>query len=450
MTLHEYLEFEAKLPGLDEIKIRGVPIWRLVRSRFRWFILDNYPFTVNRQYRIWTQIKNNHRSFCGLAGLILSRKKVNTIFFPHPRLYLVKGLYVERLTDPLIDYSPLGENCVVLERHQNGLHKEPRLHSEHVVFMDFIDNFARFLKPFCKITDRFRYERELNQLIEILEKEYQFDQEKVKSLFLDIVSFFFIRRSLMAPILKRLSPKQIFYAPRLAFLYVTDYCKHHNINTIELQHGVTVGETELYSGDYNRHIDPDFFCVFGKANVGPQFGMPVERVVNIGFPYKLYIKSLNLEHFDENVVLVISEPEISEKVVDLLISFVEYCPDFTFHIRCHPQEKFTPELLRRIKPYNQIMLVDNTLESFCALSQYVCVLGENSTVMYEAMSIGKKVGRLNYGGFHVKETELIHGGTKINSHDDLIRFVKEPYSSENDAKEVYSDFDIDALNRIIQ
>ena len=67
------------------------------------------------------------------------------------------------------------------------------------------------------------------------------------------------------------------------------------------------------------------------------------------------------------------------------------------------------------------MIVDNKIESFCALSQYECVIGENSTVMYEAMSMCKKVGRLNYGGFCVKETDLIHGGTKINSHDELIK-----------------------------
>jgi hypothetical protein len=95
------------------------------------------------------------------------------------------------------------------------------------------------------------------------------------------------------------------------------------------------------------------------------------------------------------------------------------------------------------------MVVDNTLESFCALSQYECVIGENSTVMYEAMSMGKKVGRLNYGGFCVKETDLIHGGTKINSHDELIKFVESPYSDEQDSKDVYSDFDEHALNSIL-
>lgn len=449
MTIQDYLELENKLPQLDDVEVNDVPVWRVVRTKFRWEMISGRPFTVGKNIQLGVQLKNNHRSFVGLTKLMLSRKRIGTIFFPHPRLYLVNGQYVERMSDPLIDYSAIREDYLILERHQNGLHREPRIHADHVVFMDFIDNMSRVIKPFAKILNRGKYGKAANQLISILETEYQFDQAKMSGAFIDTLSFFFAQKAMTAPVLRHLAPKQVFVAPRQTYQYVIANCKQQGIRTIELQHGVTVGETELYSGSYYGRIDPDYFCVFGKANVGPQFGMPIEKVINIGFPYKNYIQSLGLQKYGPQVILVISEPEISTKVVDLLISFVDYHPDFVFHIRCHPQEKFSAELMERIKRYKQIMVVDNTLESFCALSQYECIIGENSTVMYEAMSMGKKVGRLNYGGFCVKETDLIHGGTKINSHDELIKFVNSPYSDEQDSKDVYSDFDEQALNSIL-
>ena len=449
MTIQDYLEQENKLPQLDDIEVNGVPIWRIVRTKFRWEMISGRPFTVGKNIQPGTQLKNNHRSFVGLTKLMLSGKKVKTVFFPHPRLYLVNGQYVERMSDPLIDYSAIREDYLILERHQNGLHKEPRIHSDHVVFLDFIDNTSRAIKPLVKMLNKGKYGKAADRLISILDAEYHFDHAKMRSVFIDTLSFFFAQKAMTAPVLRHLAPKQVFVAPRQTYQYVIANCKKYGIKAIELQHGVTVGETELYSGSYYDRIDPDYFCVFGKANVGPQFGMPLEKVVNTGFPYKNYVQSLGLQKFESQVILVISEPEISQKVVDLLISFVEYHPDFIFHIRCHPQEKFSSELMERISGYKQIMVVDNTLESFCALSQYECVIGENSTVMYEAMSMGKKVGRLNYGGFCVKETDLIHGGTKLNSHDELIKFVNSPYYDEQDSKDVYSDFDEQALNSIL-
>lgn len=449
MTIQDYLEQENKLPQLDNVEVNGVPVWRIVRTKFRWEMISGRPFTVGKNFQLGVQLRNNHRSFVGLTRLMLSRKKISTIFFPHPRLYLVDGQYVERMSDPLIDYSAIREDYLILERHQNGLHREPRIHSDHVVFMDFIDNVSRTINPFTKILYKRKYGKAAKHLITILETEYQFDHAKMRGVFIDTLSFFFAQKAMISPVLRHLAPKQVFVAPRQTYQYVIANCKQLGIRTIELQHGVTVGETELYSGSYYGRIDPDYFCVFGKANVGPQFGIPIEKVVNTGFPYKNYVQSLGLQKFGPQVILVISEPEISTKVVDLLTSFVDYHPDFIFHIRCHPQEKFSAELVERIKGYKQIMVVDNTLESFCALSQYECVIGENSTVMYEAMSMGKKVGRLNYGGFCVKETDLIHGGTKINSHDELIKFVEYPYSDEQDSKDVYSDFDEHALNSIL-
>ncbi len=128
MTIQDYLELENKLPQLHNVEVNGVPVWRIVRTKFRWEMISGRPFTVGKNFQLGVQLRNNHRSFVGLTRLMLSRKKISTIFFPHPRLYLVGGQYVERMSDPLIDYSAIREDYLILERHKNGLHREPRIH----------------------------------------------------------------------------------------------------------------------------------------------------------------------------------------------------------------------------------------------------------------------------------------------------------------------------------
>ena len=80
------------------------------------------------------------------------------------------------------------------------------------------------------------------------------------------------------------------------------------------------------------------------------------------------------------------------------------------------------------------------MESFRAISQYQVVVGDISSVLFEAMSLHKKIARLNYGGLKAIETEQLHGGTIINCADDYHRFMTEPYSDYNDSKDIYSDY----------
>lgn len=447
MEFEEYLRIERSIPGLDDFSVQGVPVWRLARLHFRWMVMNDRPFTVKPKIQLKDQLLNNHKSFCSLMRLRFSGKKIGNVFFPHPRLYLVDGIYMDRLSDPLIDYSGYGDDYIVFERHQNGIHRTPRLHGEKVVYQDFIDNATRLLsipaKPFVGLFHR----KGISALAGRLAQGFGVSERTTRGLIAKALTEFLLRKWLISPVLRRISPKRVFLAPRATYQHVIAFCKKYGISSVELQHGVTVGETELYSGQYEPRIDPDYFFVFGSSNIGPQFGIPEDRIRNIGFPYKKYITSLGLEKFGPNVTLVISEPQISGILLDVILGLSEAAPDHIFHIRCHPQEKLGPDLMKKIDG-KRIVVVDNKIESFCALSQYDQVIGENSSVMYEAMSLKKKIGRLNYGGLHVIETALIHGGTIINSPEDFVSFVTNPYSGERDAKEIYSDFNISALQSI--
>lgn len=448
MTLEDYLEKERTIKGLDDILVDGVPLWRIVRTQFRWRYLESPSITINPVINVSKLVLNNLKSLFGLIKLRFGGT-VSNVFFPHPRLFYVNDLYLERLSDPLIDCSGIANDYVILERHQNGEHKSPRYHKDKVYYLDIIDTLTRFGGIIFRFYFTKKYHKEVESLLEKLSIGFSIKKAEYRPMFNAILTDYKLQGMLIKPVLNGLCPKRVFLAPRVTFYHVIEYCKKHNIKTIELEHGITVGETILYSGGYCSLIDPDYFFVFGKSNIGEQFYMPIEKVKNIGFPYKEYIKSMDLKPYDANTVLVASEPEISEKIVCALEYISHSYPQCEFHIRCHPQEKMDDDLLARIEKMPNVKIVSNSIESFCALSQYTNVMSENSSVLYEAMSLGKKVARLNICGLNVKESELIHGGTIINSLDDFGRFLNEPYCNDRDSKELYSDYQQETFDSIL-
>lgn len=449
-VLKDYLQIEFGLSGLDDEKVCGVPIWRLARTQFRWRVRDSRPFTVSTDINLWNVAINFLRSFFSLVKLAIFGKKVTALFFPHPRLFFVNGQYLERLSDPLIDVSGI-KDYLILERNQNGTHKRPRYHQSHVVYLDFIDVSVRLISYIAKPFIARKYRKQIDSLYEKLNVGFHLNDENYKVFFANVITNFLLSRWFIHPIILKLNPKVAFFAPRGTFDYATSLCKQYGATTIELQHGIVIDESDLYTtNEYSPEYDPDYFFVFGSSNIGLQYGMPIERVLNIGFPYKSYIKSLGGKAYSSNVALVASEPELTDKLIAVLKDIVNHYPQYEFHIRCHPQERLSEKQYESISDCPQIQVVDNRVESFCALSQYEVVIGEISSVLFEAMSLGKKVARLNYGGLNAKETELLHGGTIVNSAEDYHKFITTPYSDENDSKEIYSDYQYETLNRILK
>lgn len=448
LDIEKYLLIEQSVKDIGEPTIEGVPIWKLVRTQFRWKYRDSRPFTVKPNIQIWELIRNSCISFKGLLLILLKNSKYDNVFFPHPRLFYVNGRFMERFSDSLIESAGIQKSTLIFERHQNGIHKRPRLHSEIVVYLDLLDNITRLLSPIMKIWIQKKYKNQVQDLYNKLDVSFHLNNLSYLDTFYGIITQFLVSRWLFMPILKIVSPKRVFFAPRGTYDYAVSICKKKKIETIELEHGIVIDKSDLYSGEYDQRIDPDYFFVFGIDNVGEQYGVPTNRVINIGFPFKNYVQGNTTRVLDENICLVASEPGITEKIIDVLISIVNQYPEYVFHIRCHPQEKLTSEQLRRISFFSNIQVADNSTESFSALSRYHTVIGEISSVLFEAMSLHKKVGRLNFGGLTSIETERLHGGTIIHSPQEFNEFMKLPYNDDKDSKDIYSDFNPEALKII--
>ena len=154
--------------------------------------------------------------------------------------------------------------------------------------------------------------------------------------------------------------------------------------------------------------------------------------------------------YDRNCTLVISEPETSEYILRAVLRLAKMYPEMEFHLRRHPQETYSSEQIQRIE--NTVNVIDVTSKecSQIAILPYENIIGDNSSVLYEAVSIGKKVGRLNCDSLiaigYKKGKE--DGFYYLNNLKDFDSFINLKHNYEKRSY-IYSDFDIKLFKRLI-
>ena len=398
-VLDKIVEDERKLGIYDE-KILGVPLWRIYRFRIvTQYIKRNYgisSYTAEKRIKFVTVLKNTIISLWQFLRLFLSKQTFENVVFAFPRLQKIGTLYIDKFTDPVIQNSNIKNNCLIFQRPLAGAHNEPRCHHEIAVKSDIVEILSllfTFIFLPCVVII---YGSKVIRIFKKAKIIFSLNRKNFFYFFL-ILSHFLVRYSTYHWIIKRIRPKRIFLVNREIVSPLIVACKKMNVYVYEMQHGITLGTTILYSGDYDPNIDPDYFLVFGEAWRGPQFGIPTEQIINIGWAYKDMVRNLGDDNFfSSKTILVISEPEISKGIVEAISLLARTYDEYTFHIRLHPQEKMEYELLQQIEQLKNVSIQDNLKESSLALLAYEVVIGVNSSVLYEALSLGKRVGRLNF------------------------------------------------------
>ena len=186
-----------------------------------------------------------------------------------------------------------------------------------------------------------------------------------------------------------------------------------NIEVIELQHGII---TKYHIGynflDVKIPYFPDKLLLWGeywKANVDLPKNVKIELY---GYPYlkRQYEKYKNIEK-NLNQVIFISQGTIGKSLSEKAIEFTKENPDLKVVYRLHPGE-----FLRWEKEYKNLYenrnlenleISDNNeknLYEYLFESEYL--IGVNSTVIYEALNLGIKVGVVNLFGYEDVEDLL--------------------------------------------
>lgn len=441
--------------GLYNLKYNGIPIWRLYRfncrNRALKLLFPEYTNKSKKAYDISVKKTVNIvcRSFASILRLRMTNTKVSNIFFAFPRLQNIDGILIDKFTDPVIDYSDLKNDVIVFQKLGRRWSEGDRwmrkrvIYSESIVVISYVLSILYFVVHF--------FSKPAKDIALLYNKAKLLFPLTKKDLLIWHLKFVIFRVMVnkYKSLFKRLCCKRIFVVDREVFFPQLAAAHMSNISSYELQHGVTCGETVLYTGHYDSKIDPDYFLTFGDIWRGNQFSIPIDKMINIGWAYKNFIqKEMHVKEYPEYTVLVISSPEITRNLVNTIIDLAKMNRSFEFHIRTHPQEIITDELKQKIKDVDNVFEVDNTQDSFIAIQAYHHILGENSTVLYEALSMGKNVGCLSYNGFNPIRLadNLNEGFFYLRKAEDFKEFVRHKVNNLNN--NIFSLFNPTAVNNL--
>lgn len=435
----------------------NAPLWRLIRSS----VIDNYLYCKydfgkrnQRKAKIsyFIVLRSFFSSLLSLLKLMLSKKKSKVAIFAFQRLQKIESLYTDKFTDPLTDHLE-AEKFLIFQRPLGGKHLKPRLNHEKTVPIEALDYTAKLigtlLTPFVFL---FYGKKILNTFYEA---RILFSIRYSYILTLTIrTARFLVSYYLYYNLFKRLKTKKVFLVNREINFPIIRAAHKLGIDSFELQHGITFSYTVLYSTQFNEHSDPNYFLSFGEFWKGSQFGIPKEKILNLGWGYKNIIKSRVQNHSSssDDYILVISEPRISSKIIGNVIELAMKFRELIFDIRLHPQEKLSQDISEQISQISNLRIVDNSTESSSSLASYKYVLGVNSSVLFEAISLNKRVGCFNYGGCHpfaflkIKDNPFFI----LHSKNDFPQFLQLSKKTCADNENLfYSNFNAELLNKLI-
>lgn len=441
------------LNGLNELYVEDIPLWHIIRYRMRgYYFLRNGINDISSGSRSKFKLENIRYFFISFFQFIrLFFIKVNpkVCFFGFTRLESVNGFYIDKFIDPIISEIQIKESDFLYFNNQYREHSIPRNNEHGIIYTDFINLFSLlvgvFVLPYLYMRNRLVYMK----VIKVTQK-YISDSNKIILYLLLKSSTIFVQKKIYAIIFKKLNIRSIVGVSRVTFIPQSLAAKQLKIKVIEIQHGITQGLTNLYSGYNNLVVDPDFFCTFGNFCPSTVFGIDQSKVINVGWAFKDYIKRSSQSIQKSDAVLVISEPEISEKLLNFIVALSRKFPDVYFHIRRHPQELFNALQLKILKENSHIIDVSSKQCSQIAILPYNFVIGENSSVLYESLSLGKKVGRINCNGLNAIGYDAANsdGFYYINDIEDFSHFMDAAVINTGKLQ-IYSDFNSNLFNSLI-
>lgn len=442
--------FKEEETGIYDIRIGDIPIYDYVRQFVRReYLLKNGVKSMELLAPVVYSdaLKSILISMIRLSGMYLSGKKYSNIFFAFSRLDMISGKYCDKFTDPYIDCSDVGTDYIIFENGRSGKHLKPRTHNKNVVYTDWITFWSRVSAWFLYPLYRIYYNVEFDSLNNCLAAIFGDDIADNKLIVRKVITG--LRTShIYVKLFKRIGAKRIIAPARPVNQFIAAH--KSGMECFEVQHGITYGETVLYSGGNDELARPDKFLAFGRNKPDDVYGIDPDNMVVIGWPLPDYLEKVSSVQYDKDDFLVISEPEVSDAIIDAVLYLAEKYPDSNFYIRPHPLEGYDKSQRNRIASLPNVLLQNNHINIFESMMGFENVLGENSSVLYEALSIGKKVGKLFFTGLSpiYLQPEDVSSFWEIRQASDLSSMLVGK-SCDKVSKSIYSSFDKVEFSKIL-
>ena len=447
--------------GFYEYTIKSIPVYNYLkryyrRSRLNQINGNNCDYGKNVEVSFWAHFKmlftfNRYewKSFKQILKLVLSSAHYDNFVFAFMRKDLFNGVYIDRFTDPLIDYSNIKNSYIIFERSFNGEHFTPRYHSDKIIFDDVLWKMAKTRAFFFGPIFKLRYKRALDNIVKKLDICFP-DIYHTKSYTSYFIHFNYVYTKLYYKIFKKLKSKRLIAPSRSDFLQLIPAAKLNNMEVIELQHGITYGESMTYSGFRDKLFTPDLFLSFGKLCPSDVYGIDENRIREIGWAFSYLFDDQSIKKYGKNEVLVISEPTVSFQIISSIIELALKNPFVTFYFRPHPNETLTREQKNMLDGMPNIVFDDNRSSALTTIMKFQNVIGVNSTALYEALSFGKKVGNIFMNGLNPLYLQEEDRDCFWAIYDDrsFKLFLVEPKTLKRE-KSIYSKYNPDIVNSII-
>ena len=438
--------------GCYDVRIGDISIYSLLRYSIRKMILKRNGAAIMEPRQKVNNIAvfgSVLKSIKHLLYLLISHRHYSTVFCSFPRVDRIGNCFLDKFTDPLIEMADFKNDYIILDHGRAGVHPLPRLHHDKIIYIDFIAALSRSISV---LFWRFFYLKYRLKFKILKTNIFSAFGVNIPLKYLAKNSYeSIIEHKLLGILLNNLSAVRVI-GPARSFMSKFFVVAHrHKIKSFELQHGVTYAETQLYSGYRDEMQMPDFFLAFGDNKPTDVYGIDENRIVNIGWAFQEYVAMLPFQEiYGENDILVVSDPEITDAILDVVYKLAKDNPDKTFHFRPHPHEIISAEQLKMIDSKDNVKVQDKSINITVVLNSFKHILGENSTVLYEAIAINKKVGRLFYDGLYPKYLEESDKECfwEVHNQEDFEKFLEEDISTRR-SKCIYSPFNKDLFRKII-
>ena len=437
--------------GCYDCEVAGIKVYNLIRFEVRNIYLQARGYSFVEEYKganYFEILRAITKSTFQLGKIWFGKKKYDTLFYPFLRLDHVGNFYLDKFTDPIIDSCDLGD-YIIFERGKRCIHPRPRLHHQKVVYTNLIDVTSDLIAKFFPGLFKRKYHEELERLfysIGLTLDGIDYD----KSYILNHILHYFCFIKVYAILLRRMGIKKIFAPSRANIISLTYAAKMNNIIVNEFQHGITYGETALYSGRRERDFVPDYFLAFGNTPPRNVYGIDESKIYNIGWAFQDYIDEIQTDtEISDKDVLVISGPCMTDKILSATFRLAKDNLDVHFVVRPHPAEVVSDEHRESVERYSNVNFQDPKINVAVAMRPYHNIIGENSTVLYEALTYGKKVARFCFEGFAPRylTPEDEECFWKVNDMASFKAFI-EGKAEDKKSMKIYSKFDKELFMKI--
>lgn len=410
--------------GCYETRIKNIVVFNYIKRYLRYSELNRLQKTSSNSKRqskrkqfTTNQVTNSFKLFfvyassaivslCHILKLLFNRKQIDNLVFAFCRVDKLNGTFMDKFTDPLIDYSKLGESYIIFDKGKQGKHNHPRKHSDRVYYTDGIQITAKIISIIGTSIFFKLYEENFNNLYLSITKAYP-KTPFTKKTIIRIVFFYYLQTLIYYKVLKFLGIRKLFAPSRADFLPIIPSAKLLGIKVYELQHGISYGETITYSGFRDPMFTPDYFLAFGKLSPSNVYGINEDRIIEIGFAFYELFRNDHIvqKHHDANDILVVSDPHITSLLLSTCLYFAQQFTTVNFYFRPHPMETLRPEQMQIIDKTDNIFLDDNSQNILQTIMSFDSIIGESSTALYEALAMRKKVGLLFMPGLSPRYLE---------------------------------------------